>query len=34
MSPVKVKMTVGRVRGVEKRRKEVREKDMAAGTKE
>jgi hypothetical protein len=33
MSPVNVKMTVGRVNGVENRRKDVREKDIAAGTK-
>jgi hypothetical protein len=33
MSPVKAKITVGIVNGVEKRRKEVREKDIAAGTK-
>jgi hypothetical protein len=34
MSPVKTKITVGSCKGVEKRRKEVSEKDMAAGTKE
>jgi hypothetical protein len=33
MRPVKEKITVGKVKGVEKSRKEVSEKDMAAGTK-
>ena len=33
MSPVKVKITVGSVNGVEKSRNEVKEKDIAAGTK-
>jgi hypothetical protein len=33
MRPVNVKITVGRLSGVEKSRKDVREKDMAAGTK-
>jgi hypothetical protein len=34
MRPVNTKMTVGSCKGVEKSRKEVREKDIAAGTKE